>query len=58
METDILDWKLPKTYYYPHGWLRNLDLNGMVLPPISISLPIFFGAILLYQSAGSYGPRY
>ena len=58
MEPDILDWKLPKTYYYPKGWVRELDLACMVLAPISVSLPFFFMAILFYQSARSNGTSY
>ena len=42
-----------KTDYYPQGWVRILDLVGMVLAPPSISLPFFLFAILVAASAGS-----
>ena len=58
METDILDRQLPTTDYYPQGWLRKLDIFGMVLAPLSISLPFFFLAILAIVSAGSNGISY
>lgn len=47
-----------ETDYYPNGWLRIRDIIGMVIAPISITLPIFFWAIVTYQSASSIGSSY
>ncbi len=58
METDSSDWKLPKTYYYPKGWVRIIDIIGMVLAPISVSLPFFILAIGFFLEASSKGTKY
>ena len=44
-----------KTDNYPQGWVRRLDLVGMVLAPLSVSVPIFLWAILIAASAGPNG---
>lgn len=47
-----------KTDYYPNGWLRILDIIGMVMAPISISLPFFLRSVLFYQEARSNDNNY
>ena len=47
-----------KTEPFSNRWLRILDMVGMVIAPISVSLPFFFGAILFYQEARSNGTSY
>lgn len=42
-----------KTESHPNKWLRALDMVGMVIAPLSISLPLFLWAILDYQAVSS-----
>ena len=47
-----------KTEYITNKWLRVLDLGGMVIAPISISIPLFLWAVQSYQTASSNGTNY
>ena len=44
-----------KTKYHTNRWLRTLYIVGMMIAPISLSLPFFFGTIYNYQTASSNG---
>lgn len=47
-----------QTEYYPNRWLRILDITGMVIAPISFTLPLFFMAIGTYLTASSNGTSF
>jgi len=44
-----------KTEYYTNRWLLALDMVGMVLAPISFTIPLFFMAIQRLQTTSSNG---
>lgn len=47
-----------KTEYITNRWLRMLDIVGMVIAPISFTLPFFLVAIQRYQTATFTGTNY
>ncbi len=47
-----------KSEYHPNRWLRILDMVGMVIAPISFSLPIFLWTIQGYKLLRSNGNSY
>ncbi len=47
-----------ETGYYPNRWLRRLDMVGMVLAPLSLSLPSFLFAVQIFPIAGSNSNDY